>query len=186
MSKKKPAVAAAPKPHGIMAQFDTPAELLHACEAVSARGYVDCDAFTPFPVHGIDEALRIPGSKVPWVVLGGAVTGGSLALLMQWWMSAVDYPLRIAGKPFFSLPAFVPVIFELTILFSAFAAVFGMLGLNGLPKPYHPVFKHSNFARATDDKFFLIIEATDPRYDEATCRKVLSEAGGKHVEVVEE
>ncbi len=171
--------------HGVMAEFETPGAILRAAEALREKGYTVCDAFTPFPVHGLDEALSIPGSKVPWIVLGGGITGGTLAILMQWWMSAVDYPLMVAGKPFFSLPAFVPIIFELTVLFSALAAVFGMLGINRLPMPYNPVFKHSTFRRATDDRFFLLIEAEDPKFQLKTAQAALAEAGGAHVEVLE-
>jgi len=177
--------AAAPEIFGVMAEFATPRDLLHAAEKVRAEGYVNVDAYSPFPVHGLDRALGVPGSKVPWIVLAGAITGGIGGLLLQWWTSAVDYPIKIAGKPFFSIPAFVPVTFELTILLSAFAAVFGMLFLNRLPQPYHPVFKHSTFKRASDDRFFLAIEATDPAFDADTARRVLEAAGGAHVEVLE-
>jgi hypothetical protein len=172
--------------YGVMAQFETPGDILHAAEKIRDMGYTRCDAFTPFPVHGLDDALRIPGSKVPWIVLAGAFAGGSGAILMQWWMSAVDYPIKIAGKPFFSIPAFVPVTFELSILLSAFAAVLGMLVLNGLPRLYHPVFKHSTFHRATDDKFFLAIESRDPKFRPETARQALIEVGGSNVEVVED
>jgi hypothetical protein len=171
--------------YGVMAEFETPGDLLHAAERVRAAGFVHVDAFSPFPVHGLDRVLKVPGSKVPWIVLGGAITGGLSGLALQWWTSAVNYPIKIAGKPYLSLPAFVPVTFELTILLCAFAAVFGMLALNRLPQPYHPVFKHPTFARATDDRFFLAIEATDPRFDAEAARRALVEAGGAQVEVLE-
>jgi len=125
--------AAAPEIFGVMAEFATPRDLLHAAEKVRAEGYVKLDAYSPFPVHGLDRVLGVPGSKVPWIVLAGAIAGGIGGLLLQWWTSAVDYPIKIAGKPFFSIPAFVPVTFELTILLSAFAAVFGMLFEVSLP-----------------------------------------------------
>ena len=179
------APAAAPGIFGVMAEFATPGDLLHAAEKIREEGYVKVDAYSPFPVHGLDRVLGVPGSRVPWIVLVGAVAGGSGGLLLQWWTSAVDYPIKIAGKPFFSLPAFVPVTFELTILLSAFAAVFGMLFLNRLPLPYHPVFKHSTFRRASDDRFFLAIEAEDPRFEVDRARRSLEAVGGAHVEVLE-
>jgi len=174
------------KPYGILAEFESPAKLLHAAQTIRKLGYSRTDAFSPFPVHGMDRALGIPVSNVPLIILGGALTGGVGALLLQWWTSAVNYPIKIAGKPYFSLPAFVPVTFELTVLFSAFAAVFGMLFLNKLPCLYHPVFKHSRFRGVTDDKFFLIVEATDPLYDAVKTREDMSEAGGMHIEEVTE
>jgi len=177
--------AAAPAVYGVMAEFETPGDLLHAVEQVREEGYTSLDAFTPFPVHGLDVAMGLPGSKVPWIVLLGAIFGGVGGLALQWWTSAVNYPIRIGGKPFLSLPAFVPVTFELAVLFSAFAAVFGMLALNRLPQPYHPVFKHPEFKRATNDRFFLAIEARDPRFDAGEVRGVLTKAGGRNVEVLE-
>jgi hypothetical protein len=178
--------AEAPRTFGVMAEFGTPGDLLHAVEAVREEGYTRLDAYSPFPVHGLDVALRVPGSRVPWIVLVGAILGASAGLALQWWTSAIDYPIKIAGKPYLSLPAFVPVTFELAILLSAFAAVFGMLALNGLPRPYHPVFKHSRFHRATNDKFFLAIEAGDPRFDAESARKLLTRVGGTNVEVLED
>ncbi len=171
--------------YGVLAEFETPGDLLHAAEHVREAGYVNVDAFSPFPVHGLDRVLRVPGSKVPWIVLGGAITGGLGGLALQWWTSAIDYPIKIAGKPYLSLPAFVPVTFELTILLCAFAAVFGMLALNRLPQHYHPVFKHPSFSRVTDDRFFLAIEASDPRFEADEARRTLVEAGGTNVEVLE-
>jgi hypothetical protein len=171
-------------PYGVLAEFATPAELLHAAGRLRANGYTRIEAYSPFPIHGLDTALGHPGSKVPWIVLGGAVVGGLSGLALQWWTSAVDYPIRIAGKPYFSVPAFVPVIFELTVLFSAFAALLGMLFLNGLPRPHHPVFLHPRFARATDDRFFLAIEAGDPLFDLERARRDLAASGGDAVEVV--
>lgn len=172
-------------PWGAMAEFDSPADLMHAVESLREQGYSRIEAFTPFPVHGLDEAIGHPGSKVPWIVLGGAFTGGSLGLALQAWTSAVDYPIKIAGKPFLSLPAFVPVTFELAILLSAFAAVFGMLALNGLPRLFHPTFTHTRFERVTDDKFFLAIQGDDPRFQPERATGALAGVGGKHVEVLE-
>lgn len=186
MAHSAPKAAEAPRPHAMLAEFESPGAVLHAAEALRSAGYSRLDALTPFPVHGLDHALGIRGSKVPWLVLGGAVFGGVAGLGLQVWTSAVDYPIRIAGKPFMSLPAFVPVTFELTVLFSAFAAVFGMLALNGLPRLFHPTFRHPRVHRATDDRFFLVVEASDPRYAADRTRKDLEEAGGKNVEEVED
>jgi hypothetical protein len=170
---------------GVIAEFETPRGLLHGAEAVRKAGYTEVDAHTPFPVHGLDQVLSIPGSKVPWLVLGGALFGGIGGLALQWWTAAIDYPIKIAGKPYLSLPAFVPVTFELTVLFSALAAVLGMLALNGLPRLYHPTFKHSTIHRATDDRFFLVIEARDPLYSSGETRALLESVGGRNIEEVE-
>jgi len=183
MSASKPT---GEKAHGILAEFETPAKLLHAAQTIRKLGYSRTDAFSPFPVHGIDRALGIPVSNVPLIVLGGAAFGFLGALSLQWWTSAINYPIKIAGKPYLSLPAFVPVTFELTVLFSAFAAVFGMLALNKLPALYHPVFKHKTFRGVTDDRFFLIVEASDPLYDADKTRDDLAGAGGINIEEVSE
>lgn len=174
------------KLYGVMAEFTSPRDILHAAEAVRERGFTKLEAYTPFPVHGLDNVLGHPGSKMPWVILCGALFGGGGGLALQWWTSAIDYPIKIAGKPYLSLPAFVPVTFELGVLFSAFAAILGMLALNRLPQPYHPVFRHSQFKRATDDRFFLAIEARDPLFDLDGAREALSSAGGLNVETLED
>jgi hypothetical protein len=186
MSDPKPKPAPKPRIHGVMAEYATPRDVLRAVETVRELGFTRIEAYTPFPIHGIDEAIGHPGSKIPWIVLGGAIAGGTGGLALQWWTSAIDYPIRIAGKPFLSLPAFVPVTFELGVLLSAFAALLGMLALNGLPRPYHPVMRHSTFRRATDDRFFLAIEARDPLFDLEGARRALAAAGGDHVEVLED
>jgi len=171
--------------YGVVAEYSTTQDLLHAAERARAQGFSRLDAYSPFPVHGLDRVLGTPGSKVPWIVLGGAIFGGSFGLWLQWWTAAVNYPIKVAGKPYFSIPAFVPITFELTVLFSAFACLFGMLALNRLPQYYHPVFKHPNFPRATDDRFFLAIEARDPLFDVEKARRLLTDTGGANVEVVE-
>lgn len=176
---------AVPETYGVMAEFATPGELLDAAGRLRAQGYKKIEAYSPFPVHGLDVALGQPGSKVPWIVLGGAITGAAAGFLLQWWTSAVEYPIKIAGKPYFSWPAFVPVTFELGVLFSAFAALLGMLALNRLPQPYHPVFGHSRFKKVTDDGFFLSIEAGDPQFNVERARRDLAGAGGSHIEVLE-
>lgn len=170
---------------GVMAEYATPRDLMRAVVALKEKGWTSMEAYSPFPVHGIDVALGHGGSKVPWIVLGGVVAGAGGGLLLQWWTSVVAYPIWVAGKPLFSIPAFVPITFELGVLFAAFAALFGMLGLNKLPKPYDPVFKHSRFDRVTDDRFFLSIEAKDPLFDLAGAQRALTDLGGTHVEVLE-
>ena len=144
-----------PKACGWMAEFENEHDLLHAAEKVRDAGYTKTDAFTPFPVHGIDHALGIKPTILPFIVLCAGLTGLCTALLMQWWMNGVDYKYIISGKPFGITPASIPVSFELTILFSAFTSVLGMLALNGLPRFSNPVFTNAKFDRATNDRFFL-------------------------------
>ncbi len=150
---------------GMLAEFETPKAIYHACETIRDEGFKHWDAHTPFPVHGLDKAMGIPASKVPWIVLGMALFGMAVGFTLQWWSMVVEYPTIIAGKPFFAWPAFVPVLFEMTILFSGFGAVFGMFALNKLPTFNHGVFNSDRFKAATDDKFFVSIEAKDPLYD---------------------
>lgn len=172
--------------HGVVAEFESPHELLEAAHAVRARGYTKLDAYTPFPVHGLDEALGIERSKLGWFVLAMGVLGGGLALLLQWWTGAVDSPLVIAGKPLFAFEFSVPITFELAVLLASFGAVFGMLALNGLPRFYHPVFQHSRFERAADDRFFLAVESDSADFDAEKAAGALRSAGGQHTEVVTE
>ncbi|MBI1246607.1 DUF3341 domain-containing protein [bacterium] len=153
-----------PKQIGLLVQFDDPDSLLVACDKVRKAGYTKTDAYTPFPLHGIDEALGIKPTKLPWIVLTLGIIGGTVGLLLQYTTNAEFYPFIISAKPRFSLPANIPVIFELTILHSAFAVFFGMLLLNKLPMFSNPLFRVPEFARATDDKFFLAIDVTDDKY----------------------
>ena len=150
--------------HGLVAEYDNVDDVVEACEKVRDAGYTKWDAHTPFPVHGIDEAMGIKPTILPWLVLGGGLTGMGLAVLMQWWMNAVDYPYLISGKPLFGLPAAVPIIFELTVLLSALTTFFGVMVLNMLPEFSHPLFRNKRFAKATDDKFFIAIDAADPLF----------------------
>jgi hypothetical protein len=173
-------VAAPARVYGAVAAFDTPEALLDAVAAARARGYSNLDAYTPFPIHGIDEAMGAKRSGLGWIALVAGVAGAGAALLLQWWTGSVSYPLVIGGKPFFAFEFSVPVTFELTVLFAAFGTVIGMLLLNGLPRFYHPVFQHSQYHRATDDRFLLAIESDDAE-DAAA---VLEAAGGRHAEVV--
>ena len=179
MSKRK-------KVYGLLAEYETPKAVYHACEKVRDAGYVCWDSHTPFPVHGLDDAMGMKPTHLPWVVFAMGMTGVATAIALQFWTSAVDYPTIIAGKPLFSYPAFVPVTFELGILFSAFGAVFGMLGFNKLPQYYHPLFKVPEFARCTDDRFFISIESRDPNYDPGRTRKLLESTGAISVQEVED
>jgi mono/diheme cytochrome c family protein len=163
-----------PKAYGWMAEFDNEHDLLHAAEKVRDAGYTKTDAFTPFPVHGIDHALGIKPTILPFIVLCAGLTGLCTALLMQWWMNGVDYRYIISGKPFGITPASIPVSFELTILFSAFTSVLGMLALNGLPKFSNPVFNNPKFDRATNDRFFLYVDSHDKYYNRESVRELLS------------
>lgn len=174
------------KVFGIVAEFSSPHDIFHACEKVRDSGFKKWDAHTPFPVHGLDGAMGLKPSILPWIVLVMALTGATAAMGLQWWINVVEYPLVISGKPHFSWQAFIPVTFELSVLFGAFGAVFGMFGLNKLPQFYHPVFKSSRFARATDDKFFISIEAIDPKFSLESTTALLKSAGAVFVEVVEE
>ncbi len=167
---------------GILAEFENPSELLKAAAKIRDAGYKKFDCHTPFPVHGLDAAMGIKHSKLGWIVLCGGITGFLVAITMQWWMSAVDYRVVVSGKPLFSFQAFVPITFELTILFSAFATVFGMLALNVLPQFHHPIFYSDSIARATDDAFFLSISAGDPRFRADETRTLLESIGGCNVE----
>ena len=170
---------------GLLAEFNDPDSLLSAARTVRDTGVQSWDSYSPFPVHGIDQAMGIRRSGLAWLVLGAGVTGGIVALLMQWWMNAVDYPLNISGKPLFSLPANIPVAFELIVLFAAFTAFLGALALNGLPRFNNPLFSSRRFARVTSDRFFIGVDADDPAYDEARFQEIFQAAGATAVERVE-
>lgn len=179
MSEHKPRKTSEPKPPrstGWVAEFSNEHALLEAARKVRDSGYTKTDAFTPFPVHGIDEALGIKPTILPFIVLCAGTTGLLTALLMQWWMNGVDYKYIISGKPFGITPASIPVSFELTILFSAFTSVFGMLALNGLPRLSNPIFTNPRFDRATNDRFFLYVDAGDRYYNRESVKELLSSA----------
>ncbi len=176
----------AEKLFGIMAEFDTATELVDAARQVRDAGYTKTDAFSPFPLHEIDEALGIKRSILPYLILCGGLTGLFTGFALEYFVHVYDFPIIVGGRPHFSLPAFIPPAYELTILFSSFTAVFGMLFLNGLPRPYHPVFNVPRFALATREKFFLIIESEDEKYDEAETRAFMETLGAQEVFDVEE
>ncbi len=161
--------------HGLMAEFAGPEELVAAARRAYAAGYRRMDAYSPFPMEGLSDAIGFRRTWVPWLVLGGGLIGVVAGFVLQYWTSVFAYPLNVGGRPLVSLPAYVPVMFELMILLAAFAAVGGMLALNRLPEPYHPVFNVSRFARASQDGFFLCIEASDPTFDLQRTRRFLQE-----------
>lgn len=171
---------------GVLAEFANPAELLHAAQKLNDLGYRKFETWSPFPIHGMDDAMGLTGSKVPWISLGGGLTGLSIGLLLQWWTGAVDYPMVIGGKPYFAWQFALPVTFELSILLAAFGTVFGMFALNMMPRPYHPLDKVPAFKRVTDDKFFLSIEVSDPLFDMDRTQELLKDIGGTGITVVEE
>ena len=186
MSEQKPRKSAEkkmPKAFGWMAEYQDEHSLLAAARKVRDSGYTKTDAFTPFPVHGIDEALGIKPTVLPFIVLCAGFTGLGIALLMQWWMNGVDYKYIISGKPFGITPASIPVAFELTVLFSAFTTFFAMIALNKLPKFSNPIFTNPRFDRATNDRFFLYVEATDKYYNRDSVKELL---GGTHPDSLDE
>jgi hypothetical protein len=174
------------RPYGIIAEFDTPADAMHAATKVRDAGFSKWDVFTPFPVHGMDKAMGMKSSPVGWFSFIGGVTGYTTGMVMIWWMNAYDYPILIGGKPMFSPFGAFPPSYELTILLGAFGAIFGMLFLNRLPRLHHPLLKHRRFALATHDKYFIVIETADPKYSDTETRKLLENTGSKLIEVVEE
>ena len=148
-----------------MAEFDNPTDLVAAARRTYEAGYRRINGYSPFPIEALSEAIGFHHTRLPLIVLIGGVLGGLGGFFMQYWMEVIDYPLNVGGKPYNSWPAFIPITFECTILAAALAAVFGMLALNKLPQPYHPVFNAPNFALATRDRFFLVIESKDEKFD---------------------
>lgn len=169
---------------GALAEFATPADLYHACEGVRDAGYTRWDAHTPFPVHGLERAMGLKASRLPWVVLLTGIGGAIAGMGLQGWVASIAYPLVISGKPFFSWPAFIPITFELGVLGGAAGAVFGMFAFNQLPTLHHPLFSSARFERATDDGFFLSIESWDPKFDPGRTTDLLRRLGAKEVELV--
>ncbi|HEY2387515.1 MAG TPA: DUF3341 domain-containing protein [Candidatus Binatia bacterium] len=162
-----------PPIYGMLAEFDTPTQLVTAVRKARAEGYRVMDAYSPFPIEELHEALHFHDRRLPLIVLIGGIAGGLGGYLLEYWTSVIAYPLNVGGRPLHSWPAFIPVTFETTVLCAALAAVLGMLALNGLPMPYHPVFNVPRFALATRDQFFLCIEAIDPHFDREITRRFL-------------
>ncbi len=185
MSNGELRVVSPPELWGLAAEFSTVDAFLAAVAACRKAGYVRFDAHAPIPVHGLDEAMDIRPSRLPKLVFLGGLAGCALGLLLQWWTNAVDYPFRISGKPLFALPPAIPVVFELTVLFSALTAVLGLLVANRQPELYHPLFELPAFARGSDDRFFVVVEAKDPRFDRHGTEEFLKSLGAESVFPVE-
>lgn len=174
--------------HGMAAEFGSAKELYHAAEKMRDAGYRYWDVFSPFPIHGMDEAMGLKRSLLSKFVFVGGITGTTIACLLTFYPSTIEYPLIVAGKPvnFFTIPAFFPIMFELTILLSAFTATFGMLIMNGLPRWHHPMFNWDRFKKVTEDGFFLAIEARDPKFSENSARDMLEKLGGTNITLIHE
>jgi hypothetical protein len=168
-------------PYGLVAEFESAKSLVQAAEKARDAGFRRMDGYSPFPIEGLIEALGHRTKALPFVVLMGGIIGGTLGYFLQWYTSTHTYPLNVGGRPLHSWPMFVPVTFECTVLGAALAAVFGMLGMNGLPEPYHPLFHVERFALATRDRFFLAIRATDPKFDLKETRTFLESLGAREV-----
>ncbi len=172
--------------YGLLAEFDTPERLLTATRRARAEGYRRMDAYTPMPVEGLAEAVGLGRSRVPLIVLLGGLTGCFGGFFLQWWIAVLDYPINVGGRPLNSWPSFIPVTFELTILLSAISAMVGLFALCRLPRPHHPVFNVPEFERASQDRFFLCIEARDARFDAEATRRFLEGLGPRGVKDVAE
>lgn len=174
-----------PPIYGLLAEFTEPNELIAAVRQARAAGYRRMDAYTPYPIEEVAEELGVHGNRLPLIVLVGGIVGLLAGYGLQYWASVIEYPLNVGGRPFNSIVAFIPITFETTVLIAAFAAVLGMLALNGLPMPYHPVFNVPRFALASRDRFFLCIEATDPMFDRELTRRFLERLVPRSVAEVE-
>ncbi len=175
-----------PTTYGYIVEFDDIDLFLNSVEKVRDAGFTRWDAHTPFVVHGLDDAMGIKPTILPYLVFGGGLTGTLAGIGLQWWTNAVDYPFLISGKPYFSLPANIPIAFEMTILFAALTSLIGMLALNGLPQLHHPLFTSRRFRRVTNDRFFISVEADDPMFNDRATPEFLASLGGLAVERVDE
>jgi hypothetical protein len=175
-----------PPIYGIMAEFDTPTELVTVVRKSRAEGYRVMDAYSPFPIEELAEALHFHDRRLSLIVLLGGIAGGIAGYALEYWTSVVDYPLNVGGRPLHSWPSFIPVTFETTVLFAALSAVLGMLALNGLPMPYHPVFNVPRFALASRDRYFLFIAARDRKFDPEAARAFLRSLRPTEVSDVED
>jgi hypothetical protein len=171
--------------HGIMAEYSEAETLIAGIRKIRGQGYTKIEAYTPFPIEGLTEELGQPKTKIQWMILGGAIAGCVGGFGLQAWTTTMGYPLNYGGRPFFSWPAYIPVTFELTVLAAAFTAVIGMIVLNGLPQPYHPVFNVREFDAASKDKFFLVVEAEDPKFNVDAVKTALKGSGASSVHEVE-
>ena len=174
-----------PALYGIMAEFDNPTALVAAARSSYEAGYRRINGYSPYPIEELDEAIGFKHTTLPLIVLIGGILGGLGGFFMQYWIAVINYPLNVGGKPLNSWPAFIPITFECTILAAATAAVLGMLVLNKLPQPYHPVFNNPNFALATRDRFFLVIEANDPKFKHGEAMQFMRTLGARDVSDVE-
>jgi hypothetical protein len=174
------------KTWGLLARYETAAQIYTACEKVRDSGYSKWDACVPFPVHGLDKAMGLKPSKLPWFVLGGGLTGGTTAISFMTWTSGYDYVLNVGGKPPWSIPAYVPITFEFTVLLSCLTCFFCLWFLCRLPQMFYTPFKSKAFERATDDKFFIVIEAGDSRFDLEKTRRLLEDTGATLIEELED
>ena len=174
-----------PKVYGLVAEYADPDDLLKAAKPTYAAGYRDIDAYSPFPIHGLSEAIGFHKTKLSWFTLVAGLTGAATGFALQYIGNVWHYAYDIGGKPFFSWPAYIPITFEMTILFAAFTTGFVMLGLNGLPMPYHPIFNAKNFERATSDRFFLCVETKDAKFDSQSTKSFLEGLNPKPIEVSE-
>lgn len=172
--------------YGLMAEFDNPAELVNATRAARASGYRKLDAYSPFPIEGLTDALHLHRNKLPLIVLCGGLLGGILGYLLQYYVTVWNYPINVAGRPLHSWPAYIVITFEVTILLASISAVLGLFALCGLPMPYHPVFNVPRFATASRNRFFLCIESTDPQFDRQRTEDFLAGLNPKEVSEVEQ
>ena len=172
--------------YGVMAEFGTAAELLHAAEAAYAEGYREMDAYSPLPVHGLSEAIGYHKTRVPLVVLLGGLAGAAGGYALCYFMTAIAYVHNVGGRPIHSWPSYVPITFETAVLMASLSAVVGMIAMNGLPRPYHPVFNAPRFGLATRDRFFLCIEAADPKFETEATMRFLDTLDPYEVTVVDE
>lgn len=171
---------------GVLGEFETVDSVFAAAEKIRDAGFTTWDVHSPFPIHGIDEAIGIKPTVLPWLVLAGGLFGLAGGYVLQWFCNAYIFPFLVSGKPFLSFAAYIPIMFECTVLCASLVAVFGMLGLNQLPMLYHPLFKSERFRRVTDDRFFIMIDSSDPKFDEQATPKLLRELGAAAVENVED
>ena len=180
------ATSTAPGLYGLLAEFDSAQALLDAAHRVRAAGFTKTDAYSPFPIHGLDEAIGFHEHLIPKIVLAAGITGALAGYGLEVWTQVIAYPMNIGGRPYFSWVSFIPPAFETTILFAAFAAALSMIALNGLPEPYHPVFNAPRFSMASQDKFFLAIEASDPKFDLDQTRAFLGGLSPREVVALDE